>query len=84
VATTRITVTLEESVAAELRAKVPAGDVSAFVLAAIRERLRVDPMRALLEDLDEVYGPLTDQDKVEGERWWNDVEQRLSLTQEPS
>ena len=33
---TRITVTLEEAVAAELRDKVPAGEVSGFVLAAGR------------------------------------------------
>jgi hypothetical protein len=81
--TTRITVTLEESVASELRDKVPSGDVSAFVLAAIRDRLRVDPVRALLDDLDRVFGPLSIDDQVQGEMWWNETEQRLSSTQAP-
>ena len=75
--------TLEESVAAELRDKVPAGDVSAFVLAAIRDRLRVDPVQALLQDLDRLFGPLTDDDKAQGEAWWNETEQDLYSTQEP-
>ena len=75
--------TLEESVAAELRGKVPAGDVSAFVLAAIRDRLRVDPVRALLDDLDQVLGPLSNDDKTKGEMWWSETRQRLSSIQAP-
>ena len=82
-ATTRITVTLEESVAAELRDKVPSGDVSAFVLAAIRDRLRVDPVRALLDDLNQVFGPLNGDDMSTGEQWWSETEQRLSSTPAP-
>ena len=71
------------SPAAELRDKVPSGDVSAFVLAAIRDRLRVDPVRALLDDLDQVFGPLSTDDKTKGETWWSETRQRLSSTPAP-
>jgi hypothetical protein len=45
--------------------------------------LRVDPVRALLEDLDRVFGPLSIDEQVQGETWWNETEQRLSSTQAP-
>ncbi len=79
----RITITVEEDLANELRQRVPAGEVSAFVVEAIRQRLRVDPVRALLDELDERYGHLTDDERREGATWFDEVSAHWSSTPEP-
>jgi hypothetical protein len=79
----RITITLDEDVARELKAHVPAGEVSAFVAEAVRQRLRVDPVRALLLDLDTIHGPLSDDERREGDEWHRRIMQQLSSTPEP-
>lgn len=43
------------------------------VVEAIRQRLRVDPVRALLDDLDERYGSLTDAERKEGSAWFDEL-----------
>ena len=43
------------------------------VVEAIRQRLRVDPVRALLDDLDERYGSLTDAERKEGSAWLDEL-----------
>jgi len=58
--------------------------VSAYVVEALRTRLRKDPILELLDKLDEMYGPLTDEEIAEGRREWNEMSERLSLTLEPS
>ncbi len=83
-AATRITITVDEDVLDELKSRVGPGEVSSYVVDALRARLRKDPILELLDKLDEMYGPLTDDEIAEGEREWHDVKRRLSSTLERS
>lgn len=76
----RITITLDEDTARELKRHAPAGEVSSFVVEAIRQRLRADPVRMLLQDLDDVHGPLTEDERKEGAEWLDELMQHLSST----
>ncbi len=84
VAATRITITVDEDVLAELKSRVGPGEVSSYVVDAVRARLRKDPILELLDKLDEMYGPLTDEQIAEGEQWMKEANERLSLTLERS
>jgi hypothetical protein len=84
VAAQRITITVDEDVLNELKARVAPGEVSAYVVEALRARLQRDPIMELLDKLDEMYGPLSDEDIEEGRREWKAVKQRLFSTLEPS
>ena len=83
-AATRITITVDEDVLDELKSRVGPGEVSSYVVEALRARLRKDPILELLDKLDEMYGPLTDDEVAEGEREWDEMSKRLSSTLEPS
>lgn len=80
----RITITIDDDTLAELRQQAGQGEVSAYVVEALRERLRRDPVERLLARLDDLYGPLTADEIEAGEQWWDQMMQRLSSTQEPS
>jgi hypothetical protein len=82
--TTRITITVDEDVLNELKSRVGPGEVSSYVVEALRARLQRDPILELLDKLDEMYGPLTDEQIAEGERWMKEANERLSLTLERS
>ncbi len=77
-ATTRITITLDAELLDELRSRVGRGGVSAYVVEAVKDRLRKDPILELLDQLDEMYGPLTDEQIAEGEQWLKQANERLS------
>ena len=81
---TRITITVDENVLDELKSRVGPGEVSSYVVEALRARLRKDPILELLDKLDEMYGPLTDDEIAEGEQWLKEANERLSLTLELS
>ena len=83
-AATRITITVDEDVLEELKNRVGPGEVSSYVVDALRARLRKDPILELLDKLDEMYGPLTEDEIAEGRREWNDVKRRLYSTLERS
>ena len=83
-AATRITITVDEEVLNELKSRVGPGEVSAYVVEALRARLQRDPILELLDKLDEMYGPLTDEEIEEGRREWKEISERLSLTLERS
>lgn len=83
-AATRITITVDEEVLDELKSRVGPGEVSSYVVEALRARLRRDPILELLDKLDDIYGPLTDDEIAEGEQWLKEANERLSLTLEPS
>ena len=83
-AATRITITVDETVLDELKSRVGPGEVSSYVVEALRARLRKDPILELLDKLDEMYGPLTDDEIAEGEQWLKEANERLSLTLELS
>ena len=80
---TRITVTVDEETLAELKRRVGPGEVSAFVVEALRHKLRIDPIKELLRQLDDMYGPLTEQELKDGAEWYDQVMERLSSTLEP-
>jgi Arc/MetJ family transcription regulator len=80
---TRITVTVDEDTLAELKQRVGPGEVSAFVVEALRHKLRIDPIKELLRQLDDMYGPLTEQEIKDGAEWYDQVMERLSSTLEP-
>ena len=50
-AATRITITVDEDVLDELKSRVGPGEVSAYVVDALRARLRKDPILELLDKL---------------------------------
>ena len=83
-AATRITITIDEDVLDELKTRVGPGQVSSYVVDALRARLQRDPILELLDKLDEMYGPLSEEEIAEGRREWSDVKQRLSSTLEQS
>ena len=83
-AATRITITVDEDVLEELKSRVGPGEVSSYVVDTLRARLRKDPILELLDKLDELYGPLTDEQIAEGEQWLKQANERLSQTLEQS
>lgn len=82
--TSRITITVDDDTLAELKERVGPGEVSAFVVEALRHKLRIDPIEELLHQLDLMYGPLTADEIKEGEEWYEQIRQRLFSTLEPS
>ena len=83
-ATTRITITIDAELLDELRSRVGRGEVSGYIVEALRARLRKDPILELLDKLDDMYGPLTEAEIAQGEREFDEMSKRLSLTLEPS
>ncbi len=69
----RITITIDEETYEQLREQVPPGQTSAFVVEALRAKLQRDPIVELLDYLDNKFGPLTDEDKSEGQEWYDEV-----------
>jgi hypothetical protein len=80
----RITITVDDEVLRTIRERVGPGEVSAYVVEALRTRLRVDPIEEMLERLDAIHGPLSVSEKEAGEQWLHEISQRLSSTPEPS
>lgn len=80
---TRLTVTVDAETLAELKERVAPGEVSAFVVEALRHKLRIDPIEELLRQLDVMHGPLTEEQTKEGEEWYEQIRQRLFSTLEP-
>jgi len=84
VAATRITITVDEDVLNELKSRVGPGEVSGYVVEALRARLQRDPIMELIDKLDEMYGPLAEDEVEEGRREWKEMSRRLSSTLEQS
>jgi Arc/MetJ family transcription regulator len=83
-ASTRITISLDADLLAELKSRVGPGEASGYVVEALRARLQRDPIMELLDKLDEMYGELTDEELADGRREWEAAQKRLSLTLEQS
>jgi Arc/MetJ-type ribon-helix-helix transcriptional regulator len=79
----RITITVDEHVVQELRDRVEAGEVSAYIVEALRHKLRIDPVNEMLQQLDTLHGPLDERAMAEGAQWFEQMMQRLSSTPEP-
>jgi len=69
----RITITIDPEVLEELRCRVPSGEISAYVVEALRQRLRRDPVLAMLDELDERFGPTDHTSQEEARRWFADL-----------
>ena len=79
---TRITITVDEETLAEVKSVAPKGEVSAFVLDAIRDKLRVDPVMRMLRQLDAIYGPVDDPAiDAEAEEWADNLIAQLDAMQ---
>ena len=57
---TKISVTLDPKVAAELRAVAGPRGVSAFVNEAVRQHLQAQRLQHLLAEMDEEFGPVSE------------------------
>ena len=68
---TKISVTLESEVAAELRRNVGPRELSAFVNEAVRQHLQVARVRRLLDHMEAESGPIPDdvQSEVDAVDW---------------
>jgi hypothetical protein len=68
---TKISVTLESEVEAELRRVAGAGGVSAFVNEAVRQRLQATRLRGLLDEMEAESGPIPEdvQREVDALEW---------------
>ena len=79
-AATRITITVDEDVLNELKSRVGPGEVSGYVVEALACRAsQRDPIMEMLDKLDEMYGPLTDEEIEEGRREWKEIERTIVL-----
>ena len=56
----KISITLDPTVAAELRAVAGPRGVSAFVNEAVRQQLQAQRLQRLLEEMDEDFGPISE------------------------
>ena len=68
---TKISVTLDAKVAAELRQVARRGDVSAFVNEAVRQKLQAARLRRLLDEMEAEAGPIPPEvrDRVDALPW---------------
>ena len=67
----KVSVTLDDDVEQEARARVADGQFSAYVNAALKRALQADRLRELLDELDVEYGPVSPavQAEVDGLPW---------------
>lgn len=61
----KVSVTLDDDVEQEARARVADGQFSAYVNAAVKRALQADRLRELLDELDAEHGPVSPE--VQGE-----------------
>lgn len=67
----KVSVSLPSELIAEARQRAN-GNLSAYVADSLRQRLLVDRRRRYLAELDEEFGPLTDEELAEARRLWRD------------
>jgi hypothetical protein len=68
----KLSVTIPSDVAAELRARAGHGNVSSYVTDAVVRQLEHDRLGDLLADLEEVHGPVTDDEVARARAEWPD------------
>jgi len=67
---TKVSLTLDSDVVREARERVGPRELSAYVNAALRQRLQHDRLAEFLAEADEEAGPVTDEDIEEARRWF--------------
>ena len=67
----KLSVTLEQKIADEVRRTAGPGGVSAFVNEALRQKLQAARLRALLDEMEKAAGPIPDdvRQEVEALEW---------------
>ncbi len=58
---TKISMTLESDIEAELRQVAGAGGISAFVNEAVRQQLQAVRLRRLLDEMEAQFGPIPEE-----------------------
>ncbi len=69
----RITITIDPDVLEDLRKQVPSGEVSSYVVEALRRRLRRDAVMEMLDELDERFGQTSEASQREADEWFADL-----------
>jgi hypothetical protein len=60
--TDKLSVTIPSDIAAELRSRAGRGNVSAYVTDALIRQLEHDRLGDLLDELEQIHGPVTDEE----------------------
>jgi hypothetical protein len=66
---TRISITLEQKIADELRQTAGPRGVSAFVSEAVQQRLQAARLRRMIAEMEEEVGPIPDDVQAEADRF---------------
>lgn len=68
--TDKLSVTVPSDVAAELRSRAGRGNVSAYVTDALIRQLEHDRLGDLLAELEEIHGPVTEEELARARAEW--------------
>jgi hypothetical protein len=68
--TDKLSVTIPSHVAAELRSRAGRGNVSAYVTDALIRQLEHDRLGDLLDELEEIHGPVTEEELARARAEW--------------
>lgn len=68
--TDKMSVTIPSELAAELRSRAGRGNVSAYVTEALMRQLEHDRLGDLLAELEEVHGPVTEDELARARAEW--------------
>jgi hypothetical protein len=70
--TEKVSLSLPADLLDEARRWAAADSLSAYVARGLRRQVLADRRRQYLAQLDEEFGPLTEEEREEGRRLWND------------
>ncbi len=68
----KVSLSLPSDLLAEARERA-GGNLSAYVADGLRRRVLADRLSDYLSELDDEYGPLTDEELTEARRIWHEV-----------
>lgn len=68
----KMSVTIPSDVAAELRKRAGRGNVSSYVTDALLRQLEHDRLGDLLAELEEIHGPVSDEELARARTEWPD------------
>lgn len=68
----KMSVTIPSDVAAELRKRAGRGNVSSYVTDALLRQLEHDRLGDLLAELEEIHGPVSDEELARARAEWPD------------
>jgi len=68
--TEKLSATVPRGLAAQIRERAGRGNVSAYVTQALLRQLEHDRLGDLVADLEQEYGPITDEEKAAARAEW--------------